>query len=92
MAKPRFHCLKCGVRAVTAHDLGCQVSRGGVHEWAPLLPPTDLQARADVVALGVRCRECHEPAGQPCRARVRRKLLVRTHIWRRLAVRAELGL
>ena len=87
-----FQCMKCALRSSTNARTGCRLSQDGVHEWVPLLPPNELQARADVVALGVRCRECREPAGKPCRARGRRKLLVRTHILRRLAVQAELGL
>ena len=86
-----YQCMKCARRSSTNARKRCGLG-GGDHEWVPLLPPTDLQARADVVALRVRCRECREPAGKPCRGSGPRKLLERTHILRRTAVQAELGL
>ena len=82
-----YQCMKCALRSSTNARKRC--GQGGDHEWVPLLPPTELQRRADEVALGIRCRE---PAGKPCRGRGPRKLLVRTHVLRRCAVAAELGL
>ena len=90
MAKAEFQCLKCARFASTPIRRRC--GQGGDHEWDPLLPPTELQRRADVVAKTVSCPECREPAGAPCRSRGPRTRLVRTHVLRRCAVQAELGL
>ena len=90
MAMAQNQCMKCARFSSTNARKRC--GQGGDHEWVPLLPPTELQRRADEVALRVRCDECREPAGAPCRGRGPRKLLVRAHVLRRCAVAAELGL
>ena len=88
-----YQCLWCGRRvAETNARRRCDQGHGRTHEWAPLEPPSELQARADVVALEVVCPECRAPAEQPCRGRGPRLVLERTHVLRRCAVAAELGL
>ena len=88
-----YQCLTCGrrVKEIKARRR-CDQGHGLTHEWAERNPPSELQVRADVVALGVVCPECRAPAGAPCRSRGPRKLLERTHVLRRCAVQVELGL
>ena len=88
-----YQCLTCGRRVAEINARRrCDQGHGRTHEWAERNPPSELQARADVVGLQVVCPECREPAGAPCRSRGPRKELERTHILRRCAVQAELGL
>ena len=86
----RYQCLRCGLPSPTQQDGSCRYSRWG-HEWAPTTAPTELQREYDERALGHECPECRVPSGESCKGR-RGRLLVRTHILRRLAVQAELGL
>ena len=88
-----YQCLTCGRFAETNARRRCDQGHGGTHEWAPLEPPTELQrARGRGGPGGSSVGSVARQRGAPCRGRGPRKLLERTHILRRCAVQAELGL